>query len=68
MKGKGSIIAKILIITGIAVCAAAAVMMICKKMKGGKGKKKELDMEQLDKEAFEDFEECCDACYSDSDY
>jgi len=64
-------IIKTVLIIVCAVCAIAlitvAAVMIIKKVKTGMTLKRKQEQEALDESAYSDFEECCDACFSDSE-
>ena len=63
MSNKGSVLVKIVIMLGVIASAAVLITVICKKMKNKKQNPEEED--DIEKEAMNDFEECCDACFSE---
>ncbi len=60
-----SLIAKLLILIGAIAAISTAVMIVICKMK--KRRVCDCKTDTVDDRAARDFEECCNACYSDSD-
>ena len=61
-KSCGSLVAKILMVVGLAVIVATAVTILCKKL----ADKKKAELAASDESAIDDYEECCFDC-DDSD-
>ena|GEM_PF-4223001 len=64
MSDKMKLIMKIVAVSAAVLSAIAGAIVIWKVICDKKNEKKK-DLETIEEEAFSDFEECCDACFSE---